>query len=140
MLFRSKRRRMFTPETNPGAGLFFRSDHFPFAQQGVPAISFKPGNDLVEGGTVRGNALAADYTAKRYHQPDDEWRPDFNYLGMIEDARLLHGLGQRLANGRDWPNWSEDSEFRGMRDRSAGERGGVPVPPPTVPVSSGERG
>ena len=118
----AKRGRMFTPETNPGAGLFFRSDHFPFAQEGVPAISFKPGNDLVEGGTTRGNALSSDYTAKRYHQPDDEWRPDFNYLGMVEDAKLLHALGQRLANSRDWPNWSQDSEFRATRDRTQGQR------------------
>ena len=118
----ARRGRTFTPDANPGAGLFFRSDHFPFAQEGVPAISFRAGNDLIEGGVARGSALAADYTAKRYHQPDDEWRPDFNYLGMVEDAKLLHALGQRLANSRDWPNWSDDSEFRAARDRSQGER------------------
>ena len=118
----ARRGRTFTPESNPGAGLFFRSDHFPFAQEGVPAISFKPGNDLIEGGAARGSALAADYTAKRYHQPDDEWRPDFNYLGMVEDAKLLHALGQRLANSRDWPNWSADSEFRAARDRTTSQR------------------
>lgn len=116
------RGRSFTPDTNPGAGLFFRSDHFPFAQEGVPAISFRSGNDLVEGGVERGQALAADYTAKRYHQPDDEWRPDFNYLGMVEDAKLLHALGRRLANSTDWPNWSEDSEFRAKRDETASQR------------------
>ena len=118
----AKRGRSFTSDTNPGAGLFFRSDHFPFAQEGVPAISFRAGNDLIEGGKERGNALSADYTAKRYHQPDDEWRPDFNYLGMIEDAKLLHALGQRLANSRSWPNWSQDSEFRAARERTQPQR------------------
>jgi Zn-dependent M28 family amino/carboxypeptidase len=118
----AKRGRSFTPDTNPGAGLFFRSDHFPFAQAGVPAISFRSGNDLVNGGTERGNALSADYTAKRYHQPDDEWRPDFDYSGLIEDAKLLHALGRRLANSRDWPNWSQDSEFRATRDQTEAAR------------------
>jgi Zn-dependent M28 family amino/carboxypeptidase len=118
----AKRGRSFTPDTNPGAGLFFRSDHFPFAQAGVPAISFRSGNDLVNGGTERGNALSADYTAKRYHQPDDEWRPDFDYSGLIEDAKLLHALGRRLANSRDWPNWSQESEFRATRDRTEAAR------------------
>ena len=139
----ARRGRSFTADTNPGAGLFFRSDHFPFAQAGVPAISFRSGNDLVNGGTERGNALSADYTAKRYHQPDDEWRADFDYSGLIEDAKLLHAVGRRLANGRDWPNWSADSEFRATRDQSAGQRGepSAPPPPPAAePARSGERG
>jgi Zn-dependent M28 family amino/carboxypeptidase len=141
----ARRGRSFTPDANPGAGLFFRSDHFPFAQAGVPAISFRSGNDLVNGGTARGTALSADYTANRYHQPDDEWRPDFDYSGLVEDARLLHAVGRRLANGRDWPNWSSDSEFRGERDKSAGQRGEASSPPPAAaapvaPVRSGERG
>ena len=50
-----------------------RSDHFSFAKLGVPAISFDPGNDLVDGGAARGEALAKDYIANRYHQPADEW-------------------------------------------------------------------
>lgn len=118
----AKRGRIFSPDANPGAGLFFRSDHFPFAQMGVPAISFRSGNDLVNGGVERGKALSADYTAKRYHQPDDEWQPGWDYSGLIDDAQMLHALGQRLANGGEWPNWSADSEFRAARDASAGDR------------------
>ena len=114
--------RTFTPDPRPEAGGFFRSDHFSFAKAGVPAISFKAGSDLVEGGVERGRALSADYTAKRYHQPDDEWQADWNYDGMVADARLLFSLGQRLANSRLWPNWSADSEFRAARDLSAAER------------------
>jgi Zn-dependent M28 family amino/carboxypeptidase len=134
-----KRNRTFSPDPRPEAGGFFRSDHFPFSQEGVPAISYRSGNDLVEGGTARGNALAADYTAKRYHQPDDEWQPDFIYTGVVQDAQLLHALGSRLANSCEWPNWSQDSEFRAARDSSAADRlGACPATP--LPDKPGERG
>ena len=137
-----KQDRYFTPDPRPEAGGFFRSDHFPFSKQGVPAISFRSGNDLVEGGVERGNALSADYTAKRYHQPDDEWQPGWNYSGIVQDAQLLHSLGSSLANSDAWPNWSQDSEFRAARDATAGERGGAaPAPAPTEqPATPGERG
>ena len=125
--------RTFTPDPHPESGGFFRSDHFSFAKVGVPAISFKPGNDLVNGGTARGEALASDYTQKRYHQPDDEWSPSWDFRGMAEDAQLLHLVGRDLANSRLWPNWSPDSEFRGVRDQSAAERG-------AAAPSKGERG
>ena len=137
--------RTFTPEQNPGAGLFFRSDHFPFAQAGVPAISFKPGRNLVNGGLERGTALAADYTAKRYHQPDDEFDPAWDFSGIVEDAKLLHAVGYGLANSHGWPDWSLDSEFRAVRDRTSGERRVPPVAPvQTTPAPEsakpGERG
>ena len=59
---------------------------------------------------------------KHYHQPADELSPTWDFTGMAQDAELLHGLGRDLANSRDWPNWSEDSEFRAARDQSAAER------------------
>jgi Zn-dependent M28 family amino/carboxypeptidase len=126
--------RYFTPEPHPEAGGFYRSDHFSFAKVGVPAVSFSSGNDLVNGGTARGEALAADYTAKRYHQPDDEWSSTWDLSGLAEDAQLLHMVGEHLANSRKWPNWSLDSEFRAIRDQSAAERGAA------SPSRKGERG
>ena len=128
-----QRRRTFAPDPRPEAGGFFRSDHFPFAKAGVPAISFRSGNDLATGGIARGDALTADYTAKRYHQPDDEYLPSWDFTGVAQDAQLLHAVGRNLANSAEWPNWSEDSQFRSVRDQSAGERGGTAVPPPTTP-------
>jgi Zn-dependent M28 family amino/carboxypeptidase len=127
--------RYFTADPHPENGGFYRSDHFSFAKVGVPAISFKPGNDFVTGGTARGEALDKEYTEKRYHQPDDEFNPQWNFRGMAEDAQLLHLVGEQLANSREWPNWSADSEFRGTRDQSAAERGNA-VPAPV----KGERG
>jgi len=129
--------RYFTPDPHPESGGFYRSDHFSFAKQGVPAISFKPGNDLVNGGVARGEALASDYTAKRYHQPADEFDPHWDFRGMAEDGYLLHLVGERLANSREWPNWSPDSEFRAARDKSDAERANAA---PTVAPKKGERG
>ena len=134
-----KQDRYFSPDPRPEAGGFFRSDHFPFSKEGVPAISFRSGNDLVEGGTARGNALASEYTAKRYHQPDDEWQPNFVYTGVVQDARMLHALGWRLANGCEWPNWSQDSEFRAARDSTAADRPEL-CPAAPQPAKPGERG
>ena len=125
--------RSLAGDPRPEAGSFFRSDHFPFAKAGVPAISWRSGTDLVNGGLERGNATSADYTAKRYHQQDDEFLPSWDFTGIAQDAQLLHNVGYRLANSNDWPNWSMDSEFRGTRDQSAGERG-------ETPPRKGERG
>jgi Zn-dependent M28 family amino/carboxypeptidase len=141
-----RRGRSFVPDPRPEAGSFYRSDHFPFAKEGVPAISWRAGNDLVNGGVERGTALSDDYTAKRYHQPDDEFDPNWDFSGMVQDAQLLHAVGYDLANSNAWPNWSADSEFRATRDQSAPQRGnaGPASPQPAVqqpsPATEGERG
>ena len=109
----------YTPDPRLEAGGFYRSDHFPMAKRGVPAISFGSGRDLVNGGTARGTQIAKDYTRDRYHQPADEWTPAWNATGQAQDAELLFNLGTRLANSREWPNWSKDSEFRATRDKTA---------------------
>jgi len=130
-----KQGRYYSPDPHPEAGHFYRSDHFSFAKVGVPAISFGSGNDLVNGGTARGEALGKEYVEKHYHQPSDEWSPQWDFTGMAEDTQLLHNLGRDLANSRDWPNWSPESEFRATRDKSAAERGGAAPAP-----AKGERG
>jgi Zn-dependent M28 family amino/carboxypeptidase len=135
--------RYFTPDPHPETGGFYRSDHFSFAKQGVPALSFGSGRDLVTGGIARGDALAADYTAKRYHQPDDEFNPQWDFRGMAQDANLLHVVGEKLANSREWPNWSADSEFRAAHDKSAAERSAAaptPAPAPAEMPKVPERG
>jgi len=112
----------YTPDPKPEAGLFFRSDHFPFAKRGVPAVSYSAGQDWVDGGVAAGKAASDDYTAKRYHQQGDQWQPDWTFAGASRDLEVLYTLGNRLANSRAWPNWSDDSQFRAPRDASAAER------------------
>jgi Zn-dependent M28 family amino/carboxypeptidase len=116
------RGRTYTPDPRLEAGSFFRSDHFPFAKQGVPAISFGSGRDLVKGGKAAGDAWQAKYTAERYHQPADEFTPDWNLQGVAQDGGMLVELGRKLANSTEWPSWKEGSEFKATRDATASER------------------
>nr|WP_211923192.1 M28 family metallopeptidase [Duganella radicis] len=112
----------YTPDPLPEAGHFFRSDHFPFAKRGVPAISYGSGNDLVEGGVAAGRKAEEAYTTNNYHQPSDEWSANWSFAGMSHDLGMLYSLGRDLAESRDWPNWSKDAEFRAARDASAAKR------------------
>lgn len=113
---------VYAPDPTPEAGYFFRSDHFPLAKRGVPALSFESGDDLVAGGTAAGRKAIEDYTAKHYHQPSDQWQAAWSFAGTARDLEILYALGLDLANGRSWPNWSADSEFRAKRDESAAAR------------------
>ena len=120
----ARRGRRFTPDPAAGTGTFYRSDHFTFAKAGIPALSFTRGDDLVNGGVERMRAWEVNYRDNMYHQPADEFSPDWDFTGIAQDAELLHAVGLRLANSCEWPNWSADSEFRAARDRSAAERQG----------------
>jgi Zn-dependent M28 family amino/carboxypeptidase len=113
---------VYSPDPHPEAGHFFRSDHFSFAKQGVPALSFGSGNDLVEGGVAAGEAASKDYTKNRYHQPADEWSAAWTFAGMVQALGVLYDVGADLANSDRWPDWSADSEFRARRDATASER------------------
>ena len=112
----------YVTDPHPEAGYFFRSDHFPFAKRGVPALSYGSGNDLVDGGIAAGEAASTEYTSKRYHQPADEWEASWTFAGLVHDLPILYKLGNDLANSRKWPAWGTDSEFRAIREASAAER------------------
>ena len=114
--------RNFTPDPDTEKGFFYRSDHFPMAKAGVPAISFQTGTDLVDGGVARGKQLDDAYTKDRYHQPADEWSADWDMTSVVPDLTLLYNTGRTLADSRAWPEWSSDSEFKARRDETAAER------------------
>jgi Zn-dependent M28 family amino/carboxypeptidase len=114
--------REFSPDPRPEAGSFFRSDHFPFAKVGVPAISFRNGENLEKGGVAAGKAASDEYNEKRYHQPADEWSPNWDLSGAAEDTELLYTIGRDMANARRWPEWDQGSEFKAIRDKTASAR------------------
>ena len=113
-----KQGRVLKVEAGVEKGFFYRSDHFSFAKAGVPALYAKGGNDHVEGGEAQGLAWHAAYTAERYHKPADEFDPNWDLSGVIQDLEALYAVGRELAAGDAWPNWYEGNEFRATRDAS----------------------
>ncbi len=109
-------------EPTPEAGYYYRSDHFSLAKQGVPMLYVDSGTDLIEGGTAAGEAAQADYTENRYHGPQDEYDPAWDWRGVMQDLALYYRIGRELADSDEWPNWVEGDEFRAIRDASRAGR------------------
>lgn len=110
--------RVIVPEARPEAGGYYRSDHFSFAKLGVPMLYGESGDDLVNGGKEAGEKAAKDYTQNRYHKPQDEYNPAWDWSGSVSDLNIYYGLGRQLAEGAAWPNWYPTAEFRAIRDKS----------------------
>lgn len=106
----------------PEQGFYYRSDHFPFARMGVPAIMPWHGWDWVEGGREAGEAAWKARFAADYHKPSDEWSADWDLTSAVENLTLLYHLGLDLANSSDWPGWKPTSEFAQVRARSDAAR------------------
>ena len=115
--------RVVTPDPNPEAGYYYRSDHFAFAKRGVPFLYVDGGEDLVEGGREAGAALAAEYREKRYHGPKDEFDESWDWSGVMADLQLFYRIGRMLATSTSWPNWNDGDEFRAIRDESCAGAG-----------------
>lgn len=110
--------RKLVPEASPEKGYYFRSDHFSLAKLGVPMLSAGSGGELVGKPPGSAEVAAADYVKNRYHQPGDEYDPNWNWSGALQDLALYADIGRSLANSTAWPNWLPSSEFRSIRDES----------------------
>ena len=102
-------------DLHPEAGHFYRSDHFSFAKVGVPAVSIGAGTDVVGKPAGWGAAQDDDYTAHRYHQPSDEYRPDFDLSGAAQLSEIVLRFALQVANAPGVPTWNRDAEFRAIR-------------------------
>lgn len=108
--------RRVRPDPQPEKGSFYRSDHFSFAKQGIPALYPTSGIDHVDHGEDWTLARKNEYTAKNYHKPSDEYDPNWDLSGAIEDLRLLFKVAYRLSMESTFPNWKEGTEFKARRD------------------------
>ena len=114
--------RVVTDDREPEQNYYYRSDHFPFARAGVPAIMPWHGVDLDEGGVAVGlPAYKAKFSAD-YHKASDEWSAELDFSSAVENLTLLYRLGLDLANSADWPAWKPTSEFAVVRARSDAAR------------------
>ena len=111
------RARQITGDNNPGAGLFFRSDHFPLAKVGVPAVSLGEPKHYVGKDPSFAKQQRDDYTTNRYHQPTDEYSDKWDLGGAIEDLKALAILGWRVAAAPALPAYNKGEQFAEPRRR-----------------------
>ena len=112
--------RVVRPDPEPEKGFYYRSDHFEFAKEGVPALYTDPGIDHVEHGEQWTRERRDEYTNQNYHKPSDEYSPDWDLQGGVDDLQLLFMVGHALANTSSFPNWKEGTEFKATRDAMMG--------------------
>ena len=112
--------RTLNPDPHPERGGFYRSDHFEFAKQGVPALDIHPGTDYIGKPANFGHDKAEEYTTNDYHKVTDEPKPGWDLAGEVQDMRLLFDVGLDVANGKKFPEWKPGTEFQAKRDASMG--------------------
>ena len=113
-----KQGRYLVPESAPEKGTFFRSDHFSFAKAGVPALYIKGGVDHADKGKEYGLSMLDDYTKNRYHSGADNFDPDWDLRGIVQDLNAMYLVGRTLSVGQSWPNYREGNAFRAIREQS----------------------
>jgi Zn-dependent M28 family amino/carboxypeptidase len=106
------------PDARPEAGHYYRSDHFSLARVGVPSFSINEGMKYKGHDAAWGMQQAEEYTAKRYHQPSDEYRPEMDFTGDAAMARFGFALGWKAANMRQLVAWEKGDEFEAARLKS----------------------
>ncbi len=108
--------RRIAPDSEPEKGYYYRSDHFPFAKKGVPALYADSGVEYRDRPAGWGLERRKEYVAERYHKPQDEYSTTWDLSGAAEDMDALFKVGLTVANSERAPQWSEKSEFRRARE------------------------
>jgi Zn-dependent M28 family amino/carboxypeptidase len=109
--------RTVKPDAEPEKGFYYRSDHFNFAKQGVPALYTDDGIEFVDKPAGYGMQMREKYTKEDYHAPSDEVKPDWDPSGAAENAQLFFLVGYRVANAAKYPEWKPGNEFRAVREK-----------------------
>ena len=105
-------------DSRPGAGSYYRSDHFNFAKVGVPALDMNNGLISKTHDANWAKQHQEDYNLHHYHQPSDNYTPDMDASGMAQIGNLLYKLGFELSNETTFPGWKAGSEFKAIREKS----------------------
>jgi Zn-dependent M28 family amino/carboxypeptidase len=110
--------RTLLPDPDPEKGFYYRSDHFNFAKQGVPALdpSMHPAVGFIDKPAGWEEKMKANWDDNLYHAPQDEVQADWDLSGAAEDAQLLMAVAYRVANAATLPAWKPGTEFKATRD------------------------
>jgi Zn-dependent M28 family amino/carboxypeptidase len=108
--------RVVQPDPMPEKGSYFRSDHFPFAQKGVPSVHAGGGVEYVGKPADYGRRIREEYIRNDYHKPSDAVRPDWDMSGAAEDLALYLRAGYEIASASTRPEWKPGTEWKPLRD------------------------
>jgi Zn-dependent M28 family amino/carboxypeptidase len=108
--------RVVQGDAEPEKGFYYRSDHFAFAKQGVPALNPEGGTDYIGKPADFGQKVRDEWTANRYHKPGDVVLPDWDLTGTHEDLKVYFAVGYRVAQAETFPEWKPGNEFKAKRD------------------------
>lgn len=112
----ARQQRVVRPDPVAEQGLFYRSDHFPFARAGVPATWVGGGDDYLGKPAGYAQRVREEWLTNRYHKPADRVWPDWDLAGAMEDVRLYVEVAQAVADGARYPEWRPGAEFKAARD------------------------
>jgi Zn-dependent M28 family amino/carboxypeptidase len=103
-------------DAEPEKGFYYRSDHFNFAKQGVPALNPDSGVDYIGKPPEYAKQVRQEWNEKRYHTPLDVVLPDWDLTGTRDDLTVLFAVGYRVAQADKFPEWKAGNEFRAKRE------------------------
>ena len=96
-----------SPDPMPDEGIFTRSDHYRFVEQGVPAVF------LITGFANGGKAAFTDFMVHHYHQPSDDMNLPLRFDVGAKFARLNYEITRELAESPVKPSWNKGDFFGG---------------------------
>mgnify|MGYP001570181548 FL=1 len=108
--------RVVKPDPEPEKGSYYRSDHFPFAKEGVPALASGSGIEYPGKPEDYGKKLREEYTAKLYHSPFDDVKADWDMSGTAEEVEFYLKVAYEVAQAEKFPEWKPGNEFKAKRD------------------------
>lgn len=100
-----------SPDTEPEQGHYFRSDHFSFAQVGIPAFTIGHATEFAGKPADYYQKSWEEFNAKHYHQPSDEFHADWDFTALEQAAQFGLVLGTDIANQDKLPDWKPGDQF-----------------------------
>jgi Zn-dependent M28 family amino/carboxypeptidase len=99
------------PDPRPEQGSYFRSDHFSFAKAGIPAFSIEAGSEFAGKPAGFADNWFAEFNAKHYHQPSDEFHEAWDFTALGQAAEFGLSIGIDVANQDGLPDWRKGGSF-----------------------------
>lgn len=94
-----------TADPLPEQGLFTRSDHYRFVQEGIPSVF------LMTGFANGGEKEFTGFLSTHYHKVSDDLALPIDWQAGAKFARINYEIARQIADAPEAPRWYADSFF-----------------------------